>query len=356
MFTDATLLAAPPPAPEPEPEVGGFQFHLPHPHGLHLPPFRLLGPVVGAPLTAIVHPTLRTRAILALIAANVIWGTTFVATKSMLDRVPPLTVASLRFVVALLVLLPLVRLAGGRPALGRTPALLGFVGIFVVFLCQNLGLNQTSASNGALIFAVAPVFTALLALPLLGEGLDGRRVAGMVASAVGVAAVVLFGRDAGLGGSVVGDALIVFCVAAFALYLVLGRRALAHGGSLELVAGIEIYGLLFLLPVSAIEIAVGGIERPTGSDVLGLVYLGALASALAFVLWAYALHHLQAGQAAVFTNLSPLVGVAVAAVVLGETMTVVQLLGGLLILGGVWFGCRPGKAAVPVPAPLGSRA
>ncbi|HEY7030331.1 MAG TPA: EamA family transporter [Thermomicrobiales bacterium] len=59
---------------------------------------------------------------LALVAADVIWGTTLVATKPMLERVPPLTPATARFAVALLVLLPLVRRAGKRPTLGRTPA------------------------------------------------------------------------------------------------------------------------------------------------------------------------------------------------------------------------------------------
>jgi drug/metabolite transporter (DMT)-like permease len=291
-------------------------------------------------LPAIPMRSARVRAVLALVLANAIWGTTFVATKPMLDRVPPLTIASGRFAVALLVLFPLVWRAGGRPTLGREAALLGFTGVFLLYLTQNVGLDYTSATNGALIHGGIPVLTALLAVPLLGERFDRRRFGGIVASMAGVAAVVLLGSGSGVGGSVLGDALLLVSAVALAAYLVLGRRIFPSGGSLELVAGVACYGLLFLLPASAIELTVQGMARPTGGDLLGLLYLGTVASALAFVLWAYGLRHLEAGQAAVFANLTPLVGVAVAALLLGERVTVVQFGGGLLILGGVWLTTR----------------
>ena len=284
----------------------------------------------------------RLRAIVALVAVNVIWGTTFVATKPMLDRIPPLTIAAGRFAVAVLVLLPLVKLTGGRPMVGRTPAILGFAGVFLLYLFQNVGLGYTSAANGALIHGGIPVLTALLAVPLLGERLDRRRFAGIVASMIGVAVVVLFGQQAGLGLSMLGDALLLLSALALAAYLVLGRRVFPQGSSLDLVAGVACYGLLFLLPVSAFEIATSGVVHPTTGDLLGLLYLGSVASALAFVLWAYGLRHFEAGQAAVFANLTPVVGVAVAALLLGEPVSAVQLGGGVAILAGVWLATRDG--------------
>ncbi len=109
------------------------------------------------------HLSARTLAILALVGANVIWGSTFVALKPVLDRVPPLTVASLRFAIALAILLPLVFLVGDRPARGRGPLLMGLTGVFLLYLCQNVGLQYSSAANGALIHGGIPVLTALLA-------------------------------------------------------------------------------------------------------------------------------------------------------------------------------------------------
>jgi drug/metabolite transporter (DMT)-like permease len=283
----------------------------------------------------------RARAMVALIAANIIWGTTFVATKPVLDRVPPLTIATARFAIALMVLIPFLLLTRRRPVLTRTTALMGFVGVFLVYACQNLGLAFTGATNGALIHGGIPALTMLIAVPLLGERLDAGKVTGLVVSLGGVAIVVLRGSDSRLGVSILGDGLVLLSALGLAGYLALGRRAFPGGGSLELVGGVAAFGLLFLLPASGVELAVQGMERPTSTDLLGLAYLGVAASALAFILWGYGLRHLPAGQAASFSNLNPFVGVIAAAVLLHEAIVPLQAAGGVLILGGVWLATRP---------------
>jgi drug/metabolite transporter (DMT)-like permease len=283
----------------------------------------------------------RTWAILALLAANVIWGTTFVATKAILDRVPPITVATGRFAIALLVLLLLLAASKRRPILSRTTAVMGFVGILLVYVCQNVGLSYTGAANGALIHGGIPVFTMFIAAPLLGERLSRGRLAGLVLSLMGVTMVVLRDAREQLGVSVIGDGLVLLSALGLATYLVLGRRVFGGERQLELVAGVTVFGLLFLLPVTGMELATKGMEGLTQADVLGLLYLGAVASALAFMFWAYGLRHLEAGQAAVFANLNPLIGVIAAAIVLHEAISWIQLAGGLLILGGVWLVTRP---------------
>lgn len=304
---------------------------------------RLSPPILGRTILgrrALPDVSARFLPVLALVAANVIWGTTFVATKPLLDRIPPLTLASGRFAVALLVLLPVLAHSGRRPVLNRTTALMGFAGVFVVYVCQNLGLRYTGAANGALIHGGIPVLTALIAALALGERFGRGRLAGLALSLTGVAAVVLLGHGGRLGLSAVGDGLVLLSALALAAYFVLGRRAFPGGSSLDLVAGVAVWGLLFLLPASGIELGLEGMGRPTAGDLLGLLYLGAAASALAFMLWAHGLRHLEAGQAAVFANLNPLVGVGVAALLLGERVTPTQVGGGLLILAGVWLATR----------------
>jgi drug/metabolite transporter (DMT)-like permease len=243
---------------------------------------------------AVPRPSSRTLAILALLGANLIWGTTFVATKPMLDRIPPVTLATARFGIALLVLLPLLARANVKPARGSTVALMGFTGVFLSYVCQNAGLQYTSATNGALIDGGIPVFTALIAVPLLRERLTWTRTIGIAASLAGVAVIVL--RDGGgdLGLSFVGNTILLAGTVAAAAYFVLCRRAFPLGDSLALVAGVSRYGVLFLLPVSVIEVYLVGIDRPTAGDVLGLLYLGVAASALGFALWGYGLRHMEA--------------------------------------------------------------
>ena len=226
------------------------------------------------------HLNGRFVAILALVLANVVFGTTFVATKPMLDRIPPLTIATGRFAIALLVLMPLLLRSGRRPNLGRTSALLG------------------------------------------------------------VGAVILCGNGAKLNLSLVGDSLILLSAAAMAAYLVIGRKVFSGEDTLEIIAGATCYGLLFLVPASGAEIVTRGIERPTNGDLACWIYLGVVASALAFLLESAGLRHLEAGQVGLFANLSPLVGIVVAALFLGESISLYQIGGGALILGGVWFATR----------------
>jgi drug/metabolite transporter (DMT)-like permease len=277
----------------------------------------------------------RTLAVLALIAANVIWGASAVASKAVLIHVPPMTLACLRVGIAFAVLLPLTARNGERPARGSAPALLGLTGVALFCLLQNVGLCNASAANTALINGAIPVVTALMAAAFLGERLGSRRVTGLVVSGLGVAAVVLLGTGATLGASAVGNLFPVAGAVSFAAYAVLGRRAFASGNTLAVVAGSTRYGLLFLLPGTAFELATGGIGLLTINDVLLLLYLGIGCSALAFILCGYALARLDAAQGAVFGNLKPLVGVGLAVVLLGESLTPGHLGGGALVLLGV---------------------
>ena len=286
------------------------------------------------------HVSGRFVAIMALVLANVVFGTTFVATKPMLDRIPPFTIATGRFAIALLVLMPLLLRSGRRPNLGRNSALLGFVGFFLLYFSQNLGLEMTSATNGALIHGGIPVFTMLIAGPVLAERLNASRLTGVLISLLGVGAVILCGNGAKVNLSLAGDSLILLSGVAMAAYLVIGRKVFSGEDTLEILAGATCYGLLFLLPASGAEIVTRGIERPTNGDLACWIYLGVIASALGFFLESAGLHHLEAGQASLFANLSPLVGITVAALFLGESISIYQIGGGMLILGGVWFATR----------------
>jgi drug/metabolite transporter (DMT)-like permease len=277
----------------------------------------------------------RTLAVLALIGANIIWGASAVASKAVLIHVPPMTLACLRVAIAFAVLLPLAARNGERPARGSAPALLGLTGVALFCVLQNVGLRYASAANTALVNGAIPVITALLAAAFLGERLGRRRVAGLVVSGLGVAAVVLLGTGATLGASTVGNLLPVAGAVSFAAYAVLGRRAFASGNTLAVVAGSTRYGLLFLLPGAGLELATGGMGALTVNDVLLLLYLGIGCSALAFILCGYGLARLDAGQGAVFGNLKPLVGVGLAVALLGESLTPGHLGGGALVLLGV---------------------
>ena len=299
-----------------------------------IPPFAIQAPRVG--------PSTQTLAVLSLVSANAIWGASAVASRAVLDSIPPLTSASLRVAIALAVLLPLVARSGGRPTRDGATALLGLTGVALFCLFQNVGLRYAGAASTALINGAIPVLTALLAAALLGESLRGRRLVGLLISGGGVAVVILLGTGPTLGGSSFGNLLAVAGAVSFATYAVLGRQTFRADNALAVVAGSTRYGLLFLLPGAGLELATVGLGPLSMRDLLLVLYLGVGCSALAFVLCGYGLAHLDAGQGAVFGNLKPLVGVVLAVVVLGESLNLGHLGGGALVLLGVLFAS--GKA------------
>jgi drug/metabolite transporter (DMT)-like permease len=286
---------------------------------------------------------------LALVGANAIWGASAVASKAALVHVPPLTLATLRVAIALAVLWPFVARHGGRPTRGSTTALLGLTGVAFFCLFQNMGLRYASATNTALINGGIPVLTVLLAVVFLGERLSGPRVAGLLLASGGVASLALLDSGAPLRTSAIDMAFPAASAISFATYAVLGRRIFDAGNALAVVAGSTRYGLLLLLPGTVLELLTVGLGPLTPQDVLLLLYLGVACSALAFVLCGYGLARLDAGQGAVFGNLKPLVGVALAVVLLGESLSTEHVVCGTLVLLGVVLTSGTANARDHVP-------
>lgn len=302
----------------------------------------MIPPIASLPRSASVSqlpfkltPRPQTLAVLALVGANVIWGGSAVASKAILHHVPPLTLASLRVAIALMLLRLLLAWNHERPTTGPATALLGLTGVALFCACQNLGLLLADASTTALLNGAIPVLTVGLAAPILHERLNAPRLAALLVCALGVSLIVLLGPGGRLGTGILESLLPMASSIAFALYAVLGRRAFCHGSPLAVVTGSTQYGLLFLLPGSAVELTRAEVNPLTTQGGLLLLYLGAGCSALAFLLCGYGLCRLEAGHGAVFGNLKPLVGVFLAVFLLGEPLTGSQVAGGVLILVGV---------------------
>lgn len=141
------------------------------------------------PLTVRPH----TLAILAVIGANAIWAGSAVASKAALTHVPPLTMASIRVTIALVVLRIVMARRHEHIATGTTPALLGLTGVALFCACQNLGLLFADATTTALLGGAIPVLTAGFAVPILRERLSRTRLAGLLGSLTGVSVIVLLG-------------------------------------------------------------------------------------------------------------------------------------------------------------------
>lgn len=269
------------------------------------------------------------------------WGPSFVATKAALEEIPPFTVAFLRFLVASFVLYPLWWRSNERtstPVNDRPRLILSaLVGIAVYFILFNLGLQRTTAGDGAMLMATIPVICLLVEAVWLGQGIPRLRWLGIIVSVIGVFLVV--GQAPGLGGErrLVGDLLVMTAAVCWAMYTLIGR-SLNQYPKLGVVAHQTLYGTLMLFPFALWEIGQWREFSPTAW--LCVLYLGVLCSATAFLLYNYALKTLAASQVTAFLNLVPVIGVSAAVVLLGEQIVFIQIVGGVVILAGVAVSTR----------------
>lgn len=281
----------------------------------------------------------RGLSVVLLLVAVLVWGSTYVVTKNGLDDLPPMQFALLRYCVASLILVPLAFARGGlarleRPIPWGTLVLMGLMGVGLYYTLFNLALSYTTASQVALIQSAFPAMTALLAVLLLRERLDVRRIVGIVL-AIGGVALIVARADPGASARdpLLGNLLTFGSVVVWSTYTILAKRV-SNADPIAVTAIITLVGTIMLGPAALIE----NNWRPITRDALiAVVYLGAFASAGSYLLYNRSLRDLDATLVGIFINLSPVIGVATGVLFLREPITGLAIVGGALVLAGVWI-------------------
>ena len=286
-----------------------------------------------------------------LAAVTMIWGGTFVAGRFLAADLDPLLTASLRFVLASLALLLFmafarIPLACPAPAQMARLLLLGCFGIFFYNLCVFYGLHFINASRASLIVALNPAVIGLASCWLYKERLGRSKLLGIVLCLAGAAGVIV-SRDPwllqGRADAWVGDLLIFGCVLSWGVYS-LGSRELNHSlGPLQTVTWSVLLGTLMLCFATVVTgrltvQALGAIHWP---HLLGLLYLGVLGSALAYIGYYDGIRRIGATRAGVFIALNPLTAVVCGALLLGEQLNTPMFGGAVLILLGIYLCNKP---------------
>jgi drug/metabolite transporter (DMT)-like permease len=276
-----------------------------------------------------------------------IWGVNFTVTKGAFARFPPLAFTGVRFALASLLLVPLVRRLEGhdplpRPVLGRL-VVLGVVGNTLYQLGFISGLDRTTASNSALILAAMPSIVALLAVALGFEPLRPKVLGGVLVATVGVVLVVA-ARGAGFDGTTMaGDLLTLGAVICWAGYT-LGLRVLPPGIS-------PLRVTMVTTVAGAPGLVLAGLPEMLGMDwsAVGwqgwaaLGYATFLSLLVAYVIWNRSVQVVGPSRTVIYMCLTPLVAVVTAAVFLGERPMPLQAVGAALIIGGVLLTRGPAE-------------
>jgi drug/metabolite transporter (DMT)-like permease len=263
----------------------------------------------------------------------------FVVARAVHEPFPPLTLNCLRWLVAAAVLLPLFgrsawQARGELVTNCRGIALLSLTGVVGFNSTLYLGLRHTTAVSAAMIFSITPLIIIVLSAFVFGTRISAKLTTAVVLS-VGGALVVLGGQFNTLSSEFMGDLVVLLSCWIWASYCVLIKtvRINAHSGPVLLSS--VLLGLIIQVPLSISEITAVGMPRMDLSGVAAVLYLGAGAAALAFLLWQHAIAQLGPSLCGVFLNLIPVFSVALSMTFLDEHLLTHQVLGAVSVAAGI---------------------
>lgn len=277
-----------------------------------------------------------------MLAVTFIWAASPVAGKFALRGFSPMALAELRVAGATSGFLLVYVILRGWPSFHFTRrqwAFLALAGLNGVTLNQGLylaGLARTSVAHTALIVALGPVFVLVIACVLRMESLSNPKAIGMVIAFCGAGALTLGKPEHATGATWLGDLLMLAGRVAFAYYAVLLKQGAGRYDALTLSLCTFGFGAIFLAPFSIRSIALTRWSAVTPQAWAGLVFLIVLASVVAYLLFAYVLTVMTASHAAAYIYLTPVISIALGVWLLAEIITWKVLVGGAMILSGLY--------------------
>ncbi len=290
-------------------------------------------------------------ALFALVFANVLWGSAFVAAKYLLDTLSPPLVAFMRvapavpFMFAVLVWRRIPLRLSVRDAAAF--ALLGLFGFAGAKYLQYSGLAMSTAVDGALLVSIEAILTMLAAVVFLREALTRRKLA---SAALGFVGVCVLSRVRPWQGfavladqHVLGNAIMVLSLCCEAGYTVWGARLMRTHDPYRAMTWSVCFGALLLLPVLPGG-ALDELRQATPGVWAAVLFLGLGPTALAYTIWLVAARVLEASHMAITLYVQPLSGSVIAILLLRERVSWATALGGALLLLAVRIAAQGRRA------------
>jgi len=286
-----------------------------------------------------------------LLLMVLIWGSNFSLIKAALVHIPSQQFNALRLTVATAVFLCAVTVKGW-PAIPRRDWLMmagiGFIGHFVYQLCFVGGLSLSTASNSSLILGVSPVAVAVASAMAGHERLTKNQMIGAVLSVGGIYFVV--GTGAHFSGTTLAGDLITLCgVGCWAVYTVASRALLERYTPLVVTGVTMALGSAIYVPAAIPGMLTMNVGAVPVWVWVAVVFSSFLALNVAYLIWYTAVQRIGNIRTSVYSNVTPLVAITVAATFLGERITMTTLVGAAAILGGVFVTRKAAGAKAEGP-------
>ena len=301
----------------------------------------------------------RKPAVLAIIICVFIWGFSFISIKVAVAVFPPMTLGAVRFAMALVLLFTMYRISLKKTD-GKffdnvkedLPLLVcsGLTGVTFYFFGENNGVALVTASEASIIVAAIPVLTVIAEWVFSKIAADSKQALlgwkhwlGAVVSMAGV--ILVAGVSLSLSGSIKGYLYMGGAALCWVTYGLLTRPLFERKRSrIYVVFWQNLVGFIGFLPFAYMERAAWTL--PPLNVFLHVVFLGLCCSAMGYWLYAHALEALGISTAAVFINLIPVVTVIAGFFILGDRLTLLQLAGAALVIGGVYLTVLPKRPEI----------
>lgn len=288
-------------------------------------------------------------AMLAGIAAAIIWGLSFIFTKQVLSYLTPLELGGLRYLLAALSVTILwafkaIHLTIDRQGI-RELLVIALLQPVVYFVGETYGVNFTTAAEAGVIISLVPIFVPVLSVFMLKEKVGWGQALFTALAIIGVIVIVAVG--AGGSGTVsnyhaLGVGLLMLAVLAGSLYSIASRHASSRYSPIDITFVMMWTGAIILNGLAIAEGTWHGsplgyiLEISKGPVLLSVLYLGIISSLGAFFAMNYSLNKLPASQVSIFLNLIPLVTLVASVIFYRQMLSPWQLIGSAAILTGVW--------------------
>lgn len=275
-----------------------------------------------------------------MLVTSLLWGGNFVVAKTLVAHASPMTLTLVRWLIAVIVLLPLVwwkekRLVPAKAAF--VPLfLMGITGVALFNIFQFLALERTTSTNAGLISTMNTMSIALFSFAFLKEKINGLQLLAMVLSLIGVFLVLSKGDWQLLWHFQLntGDLWMVAAVCVWGLYSVCSKWAMQTTSPLMATLYAGLFGVLILVPFTITDFTFSEIDS---SFILSLLYTGVISTVVCMVFWNIGVQQLGATTSGIFLNFNPIFTALLAFLFIGEQLSWLQGIGGIIVILGCYL-------------------
>ena len=278
---------------------------------------------------------------LLILLAIIFWGTSFVATKTVLHEIKPVTIIILRLILASVLLIIIAFSTKRKFSINLKSHgwifILALVAVFHLWI-QVTGLQYTTAANTGWIIGTAPIFMAILGFVFYKEKVTLFQFAGILVALAGLLLLIGKGDITNIGLiENKGDLLVLGSAFTWGVYSMVNKKISLSYSPLMTILYLFLMMAVIIIPFNLNTETINSVINLSPISWMWILFLGIFCSGIAYVIWAQALRDMESAKVGAFLYFEPLVTVIAAWFFLNEEITLLMIFSGLLITAGVFI-------------------